>query len=145
MSDPAQWQIVAPDALIAFVAERYGFTLELTGYHLWQRGASQWIASEGVHGFSEQVEAVGIRVSRRPPPRTQLSTAFIRRFCHQATVDVCHLAGDDATAYLQGRSLERPAEEAGERIVFIDGEPVGRGRLRDGLLHCELPKAYRIR
>ncbi len=138
--------VESTDALQGYLVERFGVTADLSGHRLWlRRGRALWIAAaEVVVPPRATVEAVGLLVMREPLPRGQLSTGFIRRFCASATRNVCRLEGEALAGYLAGTPVPWTEGAPGTRIVFGDGQPLGRGRVRDGMLESELSSAYRI-
>lgn len=130
-----------------YLWEFFGVEGALSAHRLWLRGTSVWVAPAGIEPPRDlRPESFGMLVSRRLPPRGQLTAPFIRRFCASATRRVVELAGTDGAVFLRGDSIVigRDGEPDGPRLVRVDGRMQGRGRLRDGLLECELPKELRV-
>lgn len=130
-----------------YLREMFGVQGELTNHWLWLKGDSIWVAPSGVAPpKTVAVEAFGMLVSRRAPPRGQLSAPFIRRFCQGAVIRICDLDPAQAELYLSGQDVPGWTDEwpDGPRIALVEGHAVGRARRRGDVLSSELPKELRI-
>lgn len=149
-----RWE--ASEQVIAFVEARFGIDPEpLRSCAWWIRGEQAiWISSGEVQldGLSA-VEAVGMLVMRRPPPRGQLGSPFLRRFGQAARRNVITLDDAAARRFISGEDLVLEStpgvgfsEGCSEGMMIVRGRlgVIGRGRWSDGTLRCELPKESRI-
>ncbi len=135
------------DSMERYLAEMFGLQGVIAEHWLWRKGEAVWVAPAGiVPPGGIVVDAFGMLVTRRPPPRGRLSAPFIRTFCQDATDRVCELDASAATLYLSGHNVSNWADPwaDGIRIVRVDGHVVGRARVKEGVLICELPKELRV-
>ena len=132
----------------------YGFPMPfLEQFRYWQRPDSLAVAITP-RDFEPPAdlpfEALGMLLLRSDRDFRAVSTAFIRKFGHLATVRVLRPAGEALEDYLHGRTRPWPDEDPASRsFVLVMGKdgPLGRAiwRFIDGQLHLEseLPKQYR--
>ena len=131
-----------------YLDEFFGVRGALGAHRLWRRRESLWIAPfDAAPPPGQPLEAFGMLVSRRMPPRGQLSAWFVRRFCASASRRVIELDGARGVAFLSGDDVAGVFDDLpdGPRLVRVDGHLQGRGRLRGTTLSCELPKELRLR
>lgn len=140
-----RWGSVEP--LRAYLADAFDVEERFDGHAVWERSnGSLWIARRELTPPDEgELQAIGLLVSRRPLRHHALSTPFVRRFLTGARRRVVDIDGEGVEAYMRGESQPwRDRWPDGQRVVRAAGVVLGRGRLRDGLLLSELPKAYRL-
>lgn len=133
--------------LLDDLRDRFGIPAEaFEGYRFWQRDSgSIWIADAGtIWPAEERVEGVGLQVMRRDPPRGQPSSAFLRRFGSWIRAGRLSLDTTRAAHFLGSTALPVDSDLP-DRVwaVECEGQILGRGRTRGGILHSELPKASR--
>lgn len=137
------------DEAITTICDWFGLPDEAFEAHaFWRRqgSSSLWVASAPLRPPPPPaLEVLGLRVLRSPHPPLRVGNGFVRRFGHLATRHVVPLDGAQAARFVDGEHLTLHAERAGRgyRIVLGPDGPLGRGRMQDRELICELSKVTR--
>lgn len=138
-----------PELVLNWLEQRFGLGSELFQDHqLWHRSGSApiWIAQAGVQPpLGLAINALGIMLSRKPPPRAKPSSIFLMRFGAQATRNVYCLNEAESARFLrrEAQHIEAPEGARGYCIVkAVRGDVLGCGRLDKGILYSEIPKSW---
>lgn len=138
-----------PEALLGPVRDRFGFPSGIFAEHtLWHRprAPAVWIVRQGCQPPEGiRVEALGLLMMRRPPPRGFPTTGFCQRFGGYATRNIYEFDQETALHLMAGGTLSVEPQDwqGGPYIVRIPEAVVGRGWVREGQLRLDCPKVWR--
>ena len=156
MTDPLHIPLSADHPFVVALHDTWGFGADVFAAHrFWQRTDSGgvWLASRDLDPDGiDEIETVGIAVSRSVDAPDRPSTGFARRFGRFATRGVVHVDAEAAAHFAAGGALPWPEDVPRAHYCLVagplPGNPteavIGRGRLAGDQLLCEVPKRARF-
>lgn len=129
-------------------AERFGIDpVVFAGHVFWHRPGSRLIriaAAECAPPPGVPLDGIGLGVMRRPPPRGKPTSVFLQRFAAGATRNTYRLDEAQTARFLERQPVPiEPVDDAGGYCVVMGPDGVlGCGRVGDGLLFSEIPRAW---
>lgn len=126
---------------LTYFRERFGVE-ELPG-RVVERGDSLWLTTAPEVPEGVRVHSLGVRLLRRQKGGLKPTSFGLMLLGDRIRAQRVNLSRSDLESLLQGRTLTRKDLTPGYVALCFEGDVLGCGHVKGGLLRCQIPRGRR--